>query len=107
VPASSPRIPLRLLDVVDRLAPARVPIAEINRLVGGEAERMGLARPSYESIRLLVHSARRLQALEPTTLAVAADVLLRARPPQALVDRFGEPLRPRLRDLRGSQQERK
>ena len=47
----APRYTLRLLDVIERLALERAPIAEINRRVGAEAERLGLARPSYERVR--------------------------------------------------------
>jgi hypothetical protein len=59
----APRFPPKLLDVIERLATARSPIAEINRRVGAEAERLGLARPSYQRVRVLVHEARDLQRL--------------------------------------------
>ena len=48
-----PRYPARLLDVIERLSSERAPIAEINRRVGAEAERLGLPRPSYERVREL------------------------------------------------------
>jgi hypothetical protein len=52
--------PLRLLDRVDHLSEQRVPIAEINRRVGVEAQRLGVTKPSYERVRQLVHEARHL-----------------------------------------------
>ena len=59
----APRFPPKLLDVIERLAIQQAPIAEINRRVGAEAERLGLARPSYQRVRVLVHEARDLQRL--------------------------------------------
>jgi hypothetical protein len=95
----APRIPMRLLDEIERLSKRRLPIAEINRRVGRAAWRMSLPRPSYERVRVLVHVARRLRRLSPqayTTLAY--EVAFQVKPPAALADRFGEGPRLRLRD---------
>ncbi len=62
-----------------------IPIAETCRRVGNEAERIGLTRPSYERVRLLVHESRRLRR-GPSTASVLADVAFRVRAPEALVD---------------------
>lgn len=97
MPESAPRITLRLLDAIERLSRRQAPIAEINRLVGAEASRMGLPRPSYEQVRVLVHTARRMRAATRPLSSVAFDVVTRTAPQQALLDRFGEP-RHRLRD---------
>jgi hypothetical protein len=95
----APRIPMRLLDEIERLSRRRLPIAEINRRVGRAAWRMSLPRPSYERVRVLVHAARRLRRLSPKAYtALAYEVAFRLKPPAALVDRFGEGPRPRLRD---------
>jgi hypothetical protein len=69
------------------------PIAEINRAVGHEAARLGIARPSYEQVRVLVHTARRYRALRPRTRDVLLDVDLQASPPEALIDHLAEPRR--------------
>jgi len=95
----APRIPIGLLDEIERLSRRTLPIAEINRRVGRAAWRMSLPRPSYERVRVLVHAARRLRRLSPQTYAsLAYEVAFRVRPPVALVDRFGEGPRLRLRD---------
>jgi hypothetical protein len=86
----APRLPQRLLDVVDRLAQRPAPIAQINRDVGAAAARMGLPRPSYERVRRLVHEARALRAGPPTTAAVARDALLGARLLIDLRDQLGK-----------------
>ena len=52
------RLSPRLLDTLVRADDGRVPIAEICRSVGAEAEALGLTRPSYEAVRLVVHLAR-------------------------------------------------
>jgi hypothetical protein len=82
----APRISPRLLEALVRLDDRRVPIAEVNRRVGAEAGRLGLARPSYQRVRELVHRARRLRGRQPSTVSVLVDVALRARPPEALID---------------------
>jgi hypothetical protein len=84
--AFAPRISPRLLEAVVRLDDRRVPIAEVNRRIGAEAERLGLPRPSYQRIRELVHRSRRLRRYQPSTLSVLVDLAMRARPPQAFVE---------------------
>jgi hypothetical protein len=58
----APRISPRLVSFLDRLAARDLSAAEICRQVGDEAERLGLTRPSYQCVRLLVKEARRLPA---------------------------------------------
>ncbi|HEY7706051.1 MAG TPA: hypothetical protein VH968_02640 [Gaiellaceae bacterium] len=62
-----------------------MPIAEVSRRVGDEAHRLGLTRPSYQRVRVLVHESRRLRR-GPTTASVLMDVAFRVRPPEAIVD---------------------
>ena len=81
----APRISPRLLEALVRLDDKRLPIAEVNRRVGAEAERLGLKRPSYQRVRELVHETRRLRR-GPTTTSVLIDVAMRARPPEAILD---------------------
>jgi hypothetical protein len=69
VTRSSPRIPERLLDAIIRLDDGRAPIARTIRLVGEEAERLGITRPSYERIRQLIHEARALRGRRGPTIA--------------------------------------
>jgi len=97
----APRIPLRLLDEIERQSRRAVPIAEMNRCVGHAAAEMGLPRPSYEQVRVLVHTARRLrrQGRGPVS-TVALDVAFRVKPPDAILLHFLAPPPPRLRDRR-------
>ena len=74
-----------LLETLVRTDGPSVPIAETCRRIGSEAERIGLARPSYERVRLLVHESRRIRR-GPSTAKVLADVALRVRPPEAVLD---------------------
>jgi hypothetical protein len=94
----APRLSPRLLDVIERLAFLRVPIAEINRLVGAEAERLGLPRPSYQRVRTLVHEARQLNADRTPTGKVLLDIATQVRSPMALTELATSPPRRKLRD---------
>jgi hypothetical protein len=83
----APRISFRLLQVLDRIDDASVPIAEVNRRLGGEAWRLGLPRPSYQRVRVLVHQLRRIRARKgPSTGEILFDIALRVRPPGAMLD---------------------
>jgi hypothetical protein len=84
--AFAPRISPQLLEALVRLDDRRVPIAEVNRRLGNEAEALGLARPSYQRIRVLIHAARRIRRNSPTTASVLVEVAFRARPPSAVLD---------------------
>jgi len=57
----APRISGRLIEAIVRLDDRSLPIAEVNRRVGMEAERLNLTRPSYQRIRELVHEVRNLR----------------------------------------------
>jgi hypothetical protein len=95
----APRIPERLLDEIERQSRRSVPIAEMNRCVGRAAAEMGLHRPSYEQVRVLVHTARRLRRRGPAPVStVALQVAFRAKPPEAIMLRLLAPPAPRLRD---------
>lgn len=83
--AFAPRIPQRLLEALARVDNPSLPIAEINRRLGAEAERLGLRRPSYQRVRVLVHQLRRWRR-RPTTTSVLVDIAFRARPFDALLD---------------------
>src|SRR5262245_65829692 len=57
----APRISGRLIEAIVRFDDSSRPIAETYRRVGGEAERVGLTRPSYQRVRVLVHQVRNLR----------------------------------------------
>jgi hypothetical protein len=92
------RLPPRLFDLIEELAVERIPIAEINRRVGTEAERLGVTRPSYERVRELVHEARWLRADHPSVAKALLDVATRTRSHAAYVELAARGPRPRLRD---------
>jgi len=95
----APRIPRRLLDEIERQSRRTVPIAEMNRCVGRAAAEMGLYRPSYEQVRVLVHTARRFRRSGPAPVStVAMQVAFRVKSPDAILLRLLAPPKPRLRD---------
>ena len=61
------------------------PIAETYRTVAVLAERIGLPRPSYESIRRVVHATRSGKR-DPSIGQVLLDIDLRRRHPEEIVD---------------------
>ena len=81
------RMTHRLVAELDRIDDGRLSIAEINRRLGDAADRLELARPSYERVRVLVHELRELR-MRPSTVEVLVDVSMRARPPEALLDQI-------------------
>jgi hypothetical protein len=85
MPTIAPRISPRLLEALVRLDSTDVSIAETCRQVGREAELLGLPRPSYERVRVLVHAVRVIRR-GPSTATVLAEIAFRARPPEALLD---------------------
>jgi len=80
----APRLSPRLLAAIERLDDGKMAIAELRRLVGAEAQRLGLPCPSYERVRVLADELRTRRA-EPTTAEVLWDVTTRVRPPDAIL----------------------
>ena len=81
-----PRIVERLVAAIARLDDPTLPIAETNRRLGVVAEGLGLIRPSYQQVRVIVHelrSERRSSRVGETLLQIAygmrtQDQMLRA-----------------------------
>jgi hypothetical protein len=95
----APRIPQRLLDEIEHQSRRSVPIAEMNRCVGRAAAAMGVYRPSYEQVRVLVHAAWRLRREGQAPVStVAMQVAFRVRPTEAMLLRLFDPPAQRLRD---------
>jgi hypothetical protein len=86
MPRAAPRISPRLLRELENLAAGSASVAEICRLVGATAERLGLPLPSYEQIRVHVHAARRWRRVHHSGRDVALDVAFRVKPPTAVLD---------------------
>jgi hypothetical protein len=81
----APRTDSRLIAAVERLDRPDVPIAETWRRVRVVANELGLVCPSYQQVRLIVHSHRRL-GRRPTAGDVLLDIAFRTKPPQAFID---------------------
>ena len=90
MPPAAPRVDARLVRAISRLDDRSRPIAEINRLVGRDAEGFGLPRPSYEQVRVHVHAIRGAKAL-PGIGGVLLDIAFRVAPPEALLDALAGP----------------
>ena len=88
MPVAAAKMDRRLLRVLMRVDDPRLPIAETLRAVGAEAERLGLTRPSYERVRVLVHEVRRRRATRAANRRVLLEVALRARPASAIPQHF-------------------
>jgi hypothetical protein len=73
---------------LERLAGDRsLSAAEVNRRVGERAETLGLSRPSYAGVRLLVRDLR-MGFREPSWGSLLLDVDARIRTPDVLVDKL-------------------
>lgn len=76
----------QLAVLIVELAKTDLSIAEINRRVGERAEALGFVRPSYSRVRQLVHVAD-TGISPPGWGEVLADVAMRYRPPDVLIDK--------------------
>jgi hypothetical protein len=77
-----------LIDALVQLDARGQSIAETHRRLGSLANDLGLARPSYERVRVLVHELRamRPRPRDPSLGRIMVDVTFRARPPEAVID---------------------
>jgi hypothetical protein len=80
---SAPRIDPRLHAALARIDDGRLPVAEVNRRLGAVASHLGLPRPSYEQVRILLGRLRHERS-GPSTADILLDVAFRARPPTDL-----------------------
>jgi hypothetical protein len=87
---AAPRIDPRLLRLIDLHVGETA--AEVTRAIGGRAEELGLARPSYEQVRVWLRQAE-LERGQVTSADVLLDIALRTRPAYDLPNRlYGDPL---------------
>jgi hypothetical protein len=81
----APRIDARLVAALVRIDDQKMPIAETNRRLGRLAGELGLPKPSYQQVRVLVHDLRtrkRGQGVGELLL----DLALRTRSPEEILD---------------------
>jgi hypothetical protein len=72
------------VGAIARIDDPRLPIAETHREVSAMAEKLGLARPSYEQVRIVLHELR-ARKRDPAIGQILLDVSFRHRPPEALL----------------------
>lgn len=75
-----------LMKALLRIDDRSVPIAETYRQSRKVAAALGVPRPSYECVRLLVHDARRQQDRRRLARDVLIDVVLYKKPLEALYE---------------------
>ena len=95
--ASAPRYADALVEAIHRLDDGRLPLAELARRVGREAEALGLVRPSYVHVRRLAQAERERRRAQRELLSDAVTVFAAGRVPDLVrlaVD-LGETARPR------------
>jgi len=81
----APRIDSRLVAALVRIDDTDVPIAETNRRLGRMAAHLGLPKPSYQQVRLLVHDIRRRKR-GPGVGELLLDLALRTRSPEEILE---------------------
>ncbi len=86
----APRLDRRLVAALAHLDDPKVAIAETHRHLGDLAAVLGVPRPSYQQVRVLVHAIRtqhaRRRAARKAALDLILDVQFRRRPPTALLE---------------------
>jgi hypothetical protein len=82
---AAPRIDERLVAAPGRLDDPTLPIAEINRRLGVVAEGLGLTRPSYQQVRVIVHQLRS-QSRSARVGETLLEISFRVKPPTAILD---------------------
>lgn len=80
----APRLDPRLLEVIVRLERPGLSFAEVYRLTREPAANLGVPRPSYETVRILVHDARRERARRRANRETLIRVALYLDGPEAL-----------------------
>jgi hypothetical protein len=81
----APRIDSRLVAALVRIDDPGVPIAETNRRLGRLAGELGLPKPSYQQVRVLVHDVR-ARKRGPGIGELLLDLALRTRSPEEILD---------------------
>jgi hypothetical protein len=74
--AAAPRIDPRLLRLARRLGRRRLPTADVHRAVGSYASSLGVPRPSYQQVRLVVNEARMKHAARRAAAQLVLDIEL-------------------------------
>jgi hypothetical protein len=86
----APRIDSRLVAALVRVDDERLPIAEINRRLGAVAATLGLPKPSYQQVRVILHALRR-GPREPGVGTLLLDIAYRGKPPEQILWAITDP----------------
>ena len=87
MPSQAPRIDSRLVAAIALFDDRTEPIAMTYRRVGRLAELLGIVRPSYQQVRVLVHAERGRAEMRRADREIVADILLGRRSAMALSER--------------------
>lgn len=79
--SAAPRISPTLLRRLKALSKKEMSFAEINRVLGAQAETLGVPRPSYQQVRMIVREFRR-SAGTATVTSLLVDHAFGVRSPQ-------------------------
>lgn len=82
---AGPRVDERLVAALARLDDPTLPIAETNRRLGVVAEGLGLMRPSYQQVRVIVHELRSRHR-SPRLGEMLLESSFRIKSPDAVLD---------------------
>ena len=85
MPAAAPRIDERLVAALVRLDKPGRPIADTHRRLGIVAEGLGMTRPSYRQVRVIVH-ALRARRRGPGAGELLLAIALQKRPPESVIE---------------------
>jgi len=83
--AAGPRLDRRYLRKIGRLDDPTVPIAETYRLVRQLASEMDVPRPSYERVRIHLHTLRSREARRAEARELALQLACNSRPADAVI----------------------
>jgi hypothetical protein len=90
---AAPPTDIRVVRFVRRFERRATSIADVVRATGVFCERCDIPRPSYESVRVLVHDARDRRERRRAAARLLLEVDLRARPPGDLEHLLDDPRR--------------
>jgi len=88
---AAPPTDIQVVRFVRRFERRATSIADVVRATGVFCERCDIPRPSYESVRVLVHDARDRRERRRAAARLVLEVDLRARPPSDLEHLLNDP----------------
>ncbi len=90
MPSAAPRIDSRLIAAMERFDQPGLAMADVHRRVGALAEEIGLTRPSYEQVRVLLHDLRTERRSRAGAGGLLLDITLSTRTKPAILRALDE-----------------